>query len=129
PVEEWDECGGVLQQSRPRGGQHPDVPEPVIFGVIVAQGVAQDADQRDLAAILRKGAEDSQQLGALGYRLTFYAEIRGCSDGNHGEYEQSPPHNCCLVAMIPTLGSPNTRKVAFSHPLQSVIQKGPTTAY
>lgn len=68
PVIKGQGGGGALEQRRTGGGKDPDVAQTVVAGVRVAQGVAQDTDQRDFLGfadnfLIGKTAEDGKEFG------------------------------------------------------------------
>ncbi len=48
-IEEGDRCRDALEDAGMRRGQHPNVAQAVILRVVIAERVAKDRDQRDVA--------------------------------------------------------------------------------
>jgi hypothetical protein len=85
-----------LERGRPRVAEHPDVAQAVVLGVLVAERVAEDADERHFFVrrrVVRFSPGDVRALGRLSARESVEAaedgqKLRAASDGNRFEAEE-----------------------------------------
>jgi hypothetical protein len=89
PVKKGDCRGGAFEQVRAARREHPNITQPVVIGILIAERVAQHAQKGNLltAMILTvvEPSVDREKLRAARHRLALDTEVRRSSEGTTRE--------------------------------------------